>query len=384
MHTDERPLVLFVDDESAVTSGIRAALRKAPFEVYIANSGEEALAQLAKKPVDIVVSDEKMPGMCGSELLAHVRREYPDTMRLMFSGQADLSAAVRAINEAGIFRFLMKPCDPKELASSVNQAIDSLNQRRRFRRWQEENIELAGDPDIELDRALGTIFMAFQPLFCDDAKRIYAYEALARLGDPDINDPGRLFGLAEAVRRVPDVDTAIRKAVAKRIDDLPEGAYLFVNVHPDSLLDKRVFSKSDVLAPYADRIVLEITERSSLHDTDLLVTKIGRLREMGYRIALDDLGAGYAGLSSFALLTPEIVKFDMELIRGIQEDQTRAKLVESMTMVCREMEILTVAEGIETPEEQRRVLELGCDLLQGYLLARPSQGFLPGPVGRSK
>jgi EAL domain-containing protein (putative c-di-GMP-specific phosphodiesterase class I) len=369
------PIVLLVDDDPSVTSGTRTALHRAPFTVLVANSGAEALAQLASNSIDVVVSDERMPGMSGSELLSRVRKEYPDTMRLILSGQADLKDVVRAINGGGIYRFLLKPCNPMDLAASISEALDALENRRRYQRWQAENIELTDNSDATLDRALDSISMAFQPIYCNAGEDIYAYEALVRPRDPEVSDPGKLFGLADAVKRVPDVDYAIRKAILGRLSDLPKEASLFFNLHPDSLMDERILSGDDVLAAHAERVVIEITESSPLHDTDTVVSRIGRLRELGYRIALDDLGAGYAGLSSFALLSPDVVKFDMELIRGIHKDNTRSRLVESMAALCKEMDILTIAEGIESEDEMRCALKLGCDLIQGYHLARPSTSF---------
>jgi EAL domain-containing protein (putative c-di-GMP-specific phosphodiesterase class I) len=103
--------------------------------------------------------------------------------------------------------------------------------------------------------------------------------------------------------------------------------------------------------------------------------KVAALREMGFRIAVDDLGAGYAGLTSFAQLEPEIVKLDMSLVRDVDHSTTKQKLIQSMTSVCKDMGSLVVGEGIETSAERDCLIDLGCDLLQGYLLARPGPPF---------
>jgi EAL domain-containing protein (putative c-di-GMP-specific phosphodiesterase class I) len=99
------------------------------------------------------------------------------------------------------------------------------------------------------------------------------------------------------------------------------------------------------------------------------------LRERGFRIAVDDLGAGYAGLTSFALLEPEIVKVDMTLVRDIDRSPVKRKLVRSMAALCRDMGLLIVSEGVETIAEHETLMELGCDLFQGYLFARPGRDF---------
>lgn len=129
------------------------------------------------------------------------------------------------------------------------------------------------------------------------------------------------------------------------------------------------------LSAIASRVVLEITERASLDEVKDARARIADLREIGFMIAIDDLGAGYAGLTSFATLQPEIVKLDMSLIRGVDRDSTRQKLVRSMTALCKDLGMTVVAEGVETTAERDTLTELGCDLLQGYLFARPGRPF---------
>ena len=88
-----------------------------------------------------------------------------------------------------------------------------------------------------------------------------------------------------------------------------------------------------------------------------------------------DVGAGFAGLSSVVQLEPEFIKFDMALVRDIHREPTKQRLVRSMMALCRDMDVVAVAEGVETPAERDTLLELGCDVLQGYLFARPAPGF---------
>ncbi|MCK4546248.1 MAG: response regulator [Candidatus Eisenbacteria sp.] len=116
--------VLLVDDESHVTEGLKRALRREPYEILTTGSAREALAVLAREKVDVVVSDERMPVMSGSEFLAEVYRIYPETIRIVLTGQASLEAAVSAINEGRIYRFLMKPCNEVELAITIRQALE--------------------------------------------------------------------------------------------------------------------------------------------------------------------------------------------------------------------------------------------------------------------
>ncbi len=103
--------------------------------------------------------------------------------------------------------------------------------------------------------------------------------------------------------------------------------------------------------------------------------RVAELRDSGFRIAVDDLGAGYADLNSFAVLEPEFVKLDMSLIRNLDTSTIKQKLVKSMASLCGEMRLYVVAEGVETLEERDAAVEFGCDLRQGYLFARPGPPF---------
>lgn len=115
--------VLFVDDEPNFTSAVKRALRHEPYRILTANSALEALRLLSEEPVDVVVSDERMPGMTGSEFLALVRERHQRTLRIMLTGYATLEAAIRAINEGEIYRFLTKPCHTQDLVQILRQAL---------------------------------------------------------------------------------------------------------------------------------------------------------------------------------------------------------------------------------------------------------------------
>jgi EAL domain-containing protein (putative c-di-GMP-specific phosphodiesterase class I) len=107
-----------------------------------------------------------------------------------------------------------------------------------------------------------------------------------------------------------------------------------------------------------------------------LTGKLRQLRDFGFRVAIDDLGAGYAGLASFSQLDPEFVKLDMSLVRGIDNSVRKRSVVRAMTRLCsKELGIQVVSEGVETTDERDVLQAEGCELLQGYLFAKPDRGF---------
>jgi EAL domain-containing protein (putative c-di-GMP-specific phosphodiesterase class I) len=186
--------------------------------------------------------------------------------------------------------------------------------------------------------------------------------------------PGHVLDAAERLEQLPRLGRTVRDRAAESFRRT-EGPALFVNLHPRDLTDPHLLDPDSALAAMANRVVLEITERASLGENEEVSSAVRRLRDMGFRIAVDDLGAGYAGLSSFALLEPEIAKLDMTLVRDIEKSAVKRKLVTSMTELCRDMGVMMVAEGVETAAERQVLTDLGCDLLQGYLFARPGRPF---------
>jgi len=195
-----------------------------------------------------------------------------------------------------------------------------------------------------------------------------------RSAEPKLGNPGLLLVAAETLGRLPDLGRTIRKAVAGIAAEAKDFK-LFVNLHTLDLKDETLFSADAPLSAFARNIVLEITERASLDNIADLQTRLKILRDMGYHIALDDLGAGYAGLTSLAQLQPEVVKIDMSLVRDVDKSATKQKLVGSMATLSKEMGMLVVVEGVETVGERDVLVGLGCDLFQGYLFAKPGRPF---------
>jgi len=137
------PIVLLVDDDPNLLSSLHRSLRKEPYDIRCATSAEEAIRILEERPVDVVVSDQDMPGIKGTELLALIHQRYPDTIRFMLTGKATLEVAVQAINEGAISRFFVKPCNVVDLALTIQQALQhrdlTILARRLLRRVQNQS-----------------------------------------------------------------------------------------------------------------------------------------------------------------------------------------------------------------------------------------------------
>jgi len=135
----EKSKLLLVDDEPNLTSALVRSLDRTQFEIFTADSAQQGLMILAGNDIDVVVSDERMPGMTGSQFLTEVRKQWPNTIRMILSGQADLEAAVRAINEGEVYRFLLKPCHPKELQMTILQGLQHKKLVEQSRKLLQEH-----------------------------------------------------------------------------------------------------------------------------------------------------------------------------------------------------------------------------------------------------
>jgi EAL domain-containing protein (putative c-di-GMP-specific phosphodiesterase class I) len=379
-----RGRVLLADDEPSLARSIARVLAGAGYEVITVTDGPSAIDALRQHDFDVILSDIHMPGMSGVELLRSVREHDLDVPVVLMTGDPQLQTATEAV-ELGALQYLVKPV-PLEV---LFKAVERASKLRKLARAKREMMRALGQGDVlaaardalrsSFDRMLATMWVAFQPIVVREGGRAFGYEALLRSDEPALPHPGAVLSAAEELDRLPDLGRRVRHLVAEAFELLPADTLLFVNLHAQDLLDPLLLAPDVPLSRLAARVVLEVTERAPIDDIKDIRARVAALRAMGYRIAIDDLGAGYAGLTSFALLEPEFVKFDMSLVRGIHTSPIRQKLIGSLTTLCREMGTQVVAEGIETIEERDAVMQLGCDLFQGYLLGRPGRPF-PAPL----
>jgi EAL domain-containing protein (putative c-di-GMP-specific phosphodiesterase class I) len=379
--SNETLRVLLIDDDAALLRVYKSALGLRGFVVETAADGDAALQKIDAAPFDVVVSDVAMPGLDGLEFLQAVRRRDLDVPVILITGEPNVDSAARA-TEHGAFRYLVKPVEAKALDDLVRLA----GRLHRMAELKRQAFAVAGLPPISGDRvglearfvsALERLWMAYQPVVSWKNRGVFGYEALLRSAEPSLPSPPEILDAAERLGRLRDLGRAIRQRVAADAAGAPPDALLFVNLHAADLVDDVLYDPAVSLGKLAGRVVLEITERASLDVVANVEPRIAKLKQMGFRLAVDDLGAGYAGLTSFTKLEPAMAKIDMSLVRGIDAHPQKQSIVRSVVRLCEELGMLVVAEGVEKPAERDTLVELGCDLFQGYLFARPERGFQP-------
>jgi len=369
--------VLLIDDDQHLLTAYSRVLRHAGFVVEEATDGRMAMGALGQKDIDVVISDIDLPGMDGIQVLETVRSRDPELPVILMTGGADVATATKAV-EHGAFRYLMKPVDLVLICSLAEDAVRLRKlgtlKRAAFELYGAAAAQASHQEDLlaRFGNALETLYMAYQPIICWSERRVVAYEALLRTEEASLVRPNDFLAAATSLGRIHDLGRSIRDRVAHTIEESHVKGSVYVNLHSKDFDDEELYSPTAPLTRFAAGVVLEITERDSLDGIVNIKSRLQKLRDLGYRLAIDDLGAGYAGLTSFASVTPEVVKLDMSLIRGVDKESTKQKLIRSLAAVCKEMGMLVISEGVEIIEER--------DVFQGYLFARPGKPF---PAWRS-
>ncbi len=220
--------------------------------------------------------------------------------------------------------------------------------------------------------------IVYQPIVDLASMRTVSFEALTRFRKEPYRSPDHWFADAAAVGLGLEMELAAIRAAIAAFPRLPKDASLSVNASPGVVTSGLLEASLD--ARHLDRTIVEITEHAQVDDYAALRTALDPLIRKGVKIAVDDAGAGFSGLRHIVQIAPDIIKMDMSLTRGIDEDRARRALASAMVYYGRETGAAVVAEGIETEGELLTLKLLGIHRGQGYLLGRP--GALPAPAAK--
>ena len=224
----------------------------------------------------------------------------------------------------------------------------------------------------------------FQPIIAVENPRIIGYEALIRgPEDSPLHKPDALFAVALESRLLATLEFACREVSCERFAALELPGKLFLNMSPISFTDSQYRDgvTREILQRVglsAERLVFELTESQPLDELDLLRAASEHFRRQGFAVALDDLGAGYAGLRVWSELCPDYVKIDRHFICGIDKDPVKREFVRAMLDIAHRMGHKAIAEGIETQAEFNTLVAMGVEYAQGYFIARPQASPITG------
>ena len=372
--------ILVIHGEAETRQSYERALGEAGFLVDATGEAAAVSDLMASRRYDVVLYNLGPFGQAGADILRTIRKHDLD-VPIILTTRYDAFDLTSATANYSVVRSFVEPLEVDALVRTANRAVH-FHRLTRVRREAMTRLNSSGEwmgdrtgLEFHFERALGCLWMAFQPIVSAVDNAVFAYEALLRSGEELLHSPLAVLRAAERLNRVHEVSRIARDSIAAALLGSPDPPILFVNVHSHDLLDPHLLDPESRISAFATRLVLEITERTPLDDLYDLGARIRDLRALGYRFALDNLGAGHAGVGSLAQLEPEVCKLDASLIRDIDRDSVKQDLVRAMLAVCRDMNILTICEGVETPAERDALLPLGADLMQGFLFAKPGPPF---------
>lgn len=380
--------VLVVDDDAVNVMLLERLLLGAGVgTVRGLTDSTQAVREFVDLQPDLVMLDLHMPVADGLCVLDQLRAVVPDDCFLpvlMLTGDSAAEVRDQAL-AAGAKDFVNKPFDPTEVVLRAKNLVETralhesvrrhnaalrseLHERtkkeameraeRVIRRRRVERV-LTGD-------AMGMVFQPITDLACD---AVVGVEALARFASAPRRPPNEWFAEAAEVGLGADLELAAVRAALSAVDRFSPEVFVSVNVSPSTVL---VPEFTDLLArgPLA-RIVVELTEHHRIDSYEPLLEVLDRLRRRGVRTAVDDAGAGYAGLQHILRLRPDVLKLDRNLIRGIDRDPARRALASALVRFAADIGSMIIAEGVETLAELDTIRALGVPCAQGYLLGRP-------------
>ncbi len=379
-----RQCVLIADDDAEVRASLAAVVATDAGLEVVASAGNaaEAIALADRHQPDVALVDFRMPGG-GPWAAQEIARVSPATRVLALSAHADKGAVLEMLR-AGVVGYLVKGASAEDVldaitrllrgeavlscevtADVVRELADQLERRsvgEEVERTRLRRIASALEP--------GVLSIVFQPIVELHGRQRVGFEALARFPLEPVRSPDRWFSEAREAGLGDQLEAAALRVALASLPRVPDGCFLSVNLNPDSL------GNDDVLEVLegADltRVVLELTEHTTVSDYDALELALQRLRARGLRVAVDDAGAGFSSLRHVLRLAPDLLKIDRSVIQDVEHDPAARALTASMLAFATELGIVVIAEGVEDEATVVVLEKLGIAWGQGFALGLPA------------
>jgi EAL domain-containing protein (putative c-di-GMP-specific phosphodiesterase class I)/CheY-like chemotaxis protein len=364
--------VLVVDNDAQVLNSVVRVLQGAGHEVFGESRGAACLEVAGRLPFDAAIIDYKLPQMSGLEVLQRLRDLQPRCVRMLMTGELVLPLVVTAVNVGKVSRVIEKPFSANMLVEAVRDAVDG--QRRLTAMLQSRSSQSAIQERSMLNQCIGgdALRLAVQPIVSSVDSRVFGYEFLLRSSHSVLKTPNEVLAAAEGQGLLRELGGVVVARAAEWLMRLPSSTRLFLNIHPGELADPAsLCTRMEVLSIWADRVILEITERGEMNPSFSWQKALDRIKQMGFGIAIDDLGSGYSALNMLAEIQPEYLKIDMSIIRNVDKDTHKRRLVDLLCTFAEATNAKVVAEGVETEAEAEALRQSGVHLLQGFLFGVP-------------
>ena len=375
MQTVNGKTILIVDDEPAISQLLTILLNSHGYSTRVAVTGRQALESVPSN-IDLILLDMILPDSEGLKICQQLKSnaQTKDIPIIIISGKQSKSERIESLY-IGAEDYLTKPFEPEELFARMDVAL-----RRHHGRSEEDDSLQHQETVCELKRIIDeeSINVRFQPIYFLKPMRLLGLEMLScpqtttSMFNPEIFFKSALkYGVYYEVEMI-----GWRKALKIAADNFDGRQKLFLNCDPYLVESEKFDNVKSLFSDFgmsSNEIFLEVTERSAVSAFDVFYERLRDYRKDGFKIAVDDLGAGYSSLESMIELRPEAVKLDRHIVNGVSEDSYKNSIVKLFVSFCKENNIICVAEGIETKKDLEALIDLGVDAGQGYYLCRPTE-----------
>jgi EAL domain-containing protein (putative c-di-GMP-specific phosphodiesterase class I) len=347
------------------------------FDALTAVSSQGAIQKAESLDIDLILLGEEIGGASGFELcqmLKGTRRTEHIPVILLIT-DAKVEHRVKGYHQ-GADDCLNKNFDNEELFARM-EAI----WRRSTGVFKGSHENRQREVIQEITRIIdnGLIDPHFQAIYFLKPFRLFGFEVLSRPSAGSfIRNADELFKSAIKYDMYYPLEMRCWEKAISMISSRTKNEHLFFNCCPHMVENtkfktvKDVFHKNNIPV---DKVILELTERSAISQYDIFLKHLNACRDMGFSLAVDDVGGGYSSLESIVTTKPEVVKIDIHIVRGAHLDPVKRSIIKFIVAFCRENNIVSIAEGIETQEELDVVTELGVDAVQGFFLFRPTMNL---------
>jgi EAL domain-containing protein (putative c-di-GMP-specific phosphodiesterase class I)/DNA-binding NarL/FixJ family response regulator len=377
--------LMLADDEASILEAIcdLVSMDKDIDVVGTARDAGEAIVLAELHAPDVVLLDVRMPGGGGNRAAREIRRRSPETRIVALSASTD-PRTVASMVRAGAVGYVGKDQPADEVLRAIHRSadgraslvVDRLGEvaERLVEQQTPRVVRVAERARVSAERIEEAIrgdvlHTVFQPVVDLADGRIHGVEALSRFITKPRRSPETWFAEAANHGLLSRLELAAAVHALAHLADIPEGVYLSVNVSPETLREPRLGETLRSIP--ARRVVIELTERSPIVDYEETRGRLAELRALGSRLAIDDVGTGFSGLAHIVELSPDLLKFDQSLVRGVDAEEHKSALIARLSSYAEQVEMEVVAEGIETVGELETLRALGVGAGQGFLLGRP-------------
>ena len=366
--------ILILDDDLMMTDGLVAGLERSGRTLITCNDVESAELIVDWLKPSHIVTDVRLSGQFafeGLDFVRFVKRQSPESRVIVMTGDAPDALQLEAA-ERGAVAFLQKPFDLSEL-DAVIELMSPLS-RTGSDVWP----AVIRMPLLDDVLRSNSLYSVFQPVVDLTTGARIGFEALTRYrSDGPLRNPEVLFQYAEKKHRLCDLEMVCMAHSLRNGSSLPENATIFLNVHPIVFttcanLPEQLTKSAAHSGVSLDRIVLEITEQGSLGETVRVLEVLRHLREMGVRLALDDVGVAYSHLALIDKIQPSFIKVSQHFGTGFESDATKMKIVRNLLSLAGEFGSQLILEGVESETTVIAAKDMGIKYAQGYYFAKPA------------